>query len=126
MLLIGELGAGKTVFAQGFASGLGYEGPVTSPTFVLVQQYEGRLTMFHSDMYRLGSLSEVADLGLVEIGVEGVLVIEWGDFARPVVGSDFLEVVIDLDGEGRRMLAFTPVGESWERRATLLAQAVGS
>lgn len=77
---IGPLGAGKTCFLQGLARGLGVMTDVTSPTFVLVNQYRGRLPVYHVDAYRTGSLTELVDLGLEEmLHGEGVTVVEWAD-----------------------------------------------
>lgn len=79
VLLFGDLGAGKTAFVRGLARGLGGEdGEVTSPTFTLVQEYPGRLTLYHADLYRL-TPPEVEDLGLDELTETGVLAIEWAD-----------------------------------------------
>ena len=80
LLLYGDLGAGKTAFVRGLAQGLGAsDEDVSSPTFTLVQEYRGgRLTLFHADLYRL-TPAEAADLGLDEIGEDGVLAIEWAD-----------------------------------------------
>jgi len=87
VVLAGTLGAGKTTFAQGFARGLGVEGPVTSPTFTLVRQYPCRLGLLvHADVYRLEHLAEVADLGLPQLADDGVALVEWGDAAVPALG----------------------------------------
>jgi tRNA threonylcarbamoyladenosine biosynthesis protein TsaE len=102
ILLIGELGAGKTAFAQGFAAALGVEGPVTSPTFALVRQYRcaGTApvdTLLHADVYRTGSLGEVVELALAELVEErAIALIEWGDLAAPAVGDDVVEVTLEL------------------------------
>jgi len=102
ILLIGDLGTGKTAFAQGFAAGLGVAGPVTSPTFALVRQYpcadgEAVETLIHADVYRTGSLGEVAELALAELVEErAVALIEWGDLAAPAVGENVLEVTLAL------------------------------
>jgi tRNA threonylcarbamoyladenosine biosynthesis protein TsaE len=100
ILLVGDLGAGKTVFAQGFAAGLGVEGPVTSPTFTMVRQYRCGADspvelLIHADVYRTGSLSEVVDLALAELVEErAVALIEWGDKAAPALGDDVVEVAL--------------------------------
>jgi tRNA threonylcarbamoyladenosine biosynthesis protein TsaE len=78
--LSGELGAGKTCFARGVARALGVGGPVTSPTFTLVNEYRGTLTVYHVDAYRTAGPAELSDLGLDEyFDGEGVTVVEWAD-----------------------------------------------
>ena len=77
--LNGDLGVGKTVFTQGFAAGLGIAGPVNSPTFTIVQQYEdGRLPLYHFDVYRIGDISEMDEIGYEDFFYgQGVTLIEW-------------------------------------------------
>jgi tRNA threonylcarbamoyladenosine biosynthesis protein TsaE len=107
LLLYGDLGAGKTAFVRGLAQGLGAPpDEVSSPTFTLVQEYRGgRLTLFHADLYRL-TPAEAADLGLHEIGEDGVLAIEWADrLAGPP--SPTLTVRIDAIGANRRRIVIT-------------------
>jgi tRNA threonylcarbamoyladenosine biosynthesis protein TsaE len=99
VLLAGDLGAGKTAFAQGFGAALGVDEPITSPTFALVRQYSchhGAIrTLLHADVYRLDHLQEIVDLGLGELVEDGaVAVVEWGDVAEPVLGSGSLTVHI--------------------------------
>jgi tRNA threonylcarbamoyladenosine biosynthesis protein TsaE len=123
IVLAGEMGAGKTAFAQGFGRALGVTEPITSPTFTLVHSYPcGDLTLHHADLYRLDRTDEVADLALVELAeFDGIVLVEWGDVASSSFG-DHLEVRIettdelgdfddldDLDGPGD---ADEPSGES--------------
>ncbi len=131
VLLTGDLGAGKTTFAQGLAAALGVDEPVTSPTFTLVRSYgvpagaggaRGVRTLLHADMYRLDRLHDVAELGLAEQVEDGaVLLVEWGDVAAPVLGGDRLEVALADLGETTRRMTLTWRGASWERRAGELA-----
>jgi tRNA threonylcarbamoyladenosine biosynthesis protein TsaE len=79
VLLTGELGAGKTTFVRGVARGTGSSAPVASPTFQLVRIYAGRVQLAHVDLYRIETLSELADLGLDELLDAGAVVVEWGD-----------------------------------------------
>jgi tRNA threonylcarbamoyladenosine biosynthesis protein TsaE len=126
VLLAGELGTGKTVFAQGFGRGLGVEEPVTSPTFTLVRTYEGRITLVHADVYRLDHLQEVVDLALPELLDEGgVALVEWGDMAAAALAPDFLEVVLELGaGDDDRMLTLRAIGRRWSQRLAPLALAL--
>lgn len=104
VLLYGELGAGKTAFVRGLARGLGApESEVSSPTFTLVQEYAGRVPLFHVDLYRLEP-KEVEDLGLEElVSGDGVVAIEWAErwHARP---DDAIEVRLEHAGEDQRRI----------------------
>jgi tRNA threonylcarbamoyladenosine biosynthesis protein TsaE len=103
---IGELGAGKTCFIQGLARGLGVTGDVTSPTFVLVNQYRGRLPVHHLDAYRTGSLTELADLGIEEmLHGDGVTVVEWADKLLPLLPRRTVIVTISGLGDEPREIA---------------------
>jgi tRNA threonylcarbamoyladenosine biosynthesis protein TsaE len=126
ILLIGELGAGKTAFAQGFATALGVTDPITSPTFTLMHDHEGRLRLLHLDIYRMDRLQEVIDLGLEELLDEGaVALVEWGDAAAPVLPANFLEISITYgEADDSRVFAFRVVGPSWSPRQRALADAV--
>jgi tRNA threonylcarbamoyladenosine biosynthesis protein TsaE len=137
VLLAGDLGAGKTAFAQGFGRALGVRGPITSPTFALLRQYpcgEGAVrTLLHADVYRLDHLQEIVDLGLGELVEDGgVAVVEWGDVAEPVLGPGSLTVTIapgpaDLGGEAdedTRSISIRPIGTGWDSRWEQLVAAV--
>ena len=109
VLLIGDLGAGKTAFVRGLAEGLGVPPEeVSSPTFTLIQEYRGgRVPLIHVDLYRLNDAREIDELGLEELGLESVLAIEWAEkLPRPV--ADAITVRID-HGEGdNRVLTLSP------------------
>jgi tRNA threonylcarbamoyladenosine biosynthesis protein TsaE len=130
VVLAGEMGAGKTAFAQGVAHGLGVKDTVTSPTFTLVRDYEGRIPMHHLDVYRLDHLNEVNELGLAELLDDGaVTLIEWGDVVLPVLPTDFLEVRLqygegDEVAEDERTLSLRVVGPSWAGRIRAIGDAL--
>ena len=123
VLLSGELGAGKTAFAQGFGQGLGITDQITSPTFTLARHYEGRLPLHHIDVYRLERLSEMQDIGIPELlDSGGVLLIEWGDAIEPAIPADYLEIrLLYGAGDDDRDLELRCVGSRWTaRRRTLV------
>ena len=126
ILLAGDLGAGKTAFAQGFGAALGVEEPIVSPTFTLARQYQGRLRLHHLDVYRLDRIDEIFDVGLPElIEDDGVVLIEWGDVVRAELPPDLLQIDITLgDGDDDRTLALTTVGARWADRAPSLSAAL--
>ena len=99
--LNGDLGVGKTVFTQGFAAGLGIAGPVNSPTFTIVQQYEdGRLPLYHFDVYRIGDISEMDDIGYEDCFYgQGLTLIEWSELIREILPENVTEVTIEKDME---------------------------
>jgi len=107
---IGELGAGKTCFLQGLARGLGVESMVTSPTFVLVNHYRGRLPVYHLDAYRTETLTELLDIGVEDLlHGDGVTVIEWADKLLPLLPSHTITVTITgLGDEPRRIVIENP------------------
>jgi tRNA threonylcarbamoyladenosine biosynthesis protein TsaE len=107
---IGELGAGKTCFLQGLARGLGVESVVTSPTFVLVNQYRGRLPVYHLDAYRPETLSELLEIGVEEmLHGNGVTLIEWAEKLLPLLPSHTITVTITgLGDEPRRIVVEAP------------------
>jgi len=103
---IGELGAGKTCFLQGLVRGLGVTETATSPTFVLINQYRGRLPVYHLDAFRTESLTELLDLGLEEfLYGDGVTVVEWADKLLPLLPAHAIVVTISgLGDEPREIL----------------------
>lgn len=99
--LMGDLGVGKTVFTQGLARGLGIQEPVSSPTFTIVQVYEeGRLPFYHFDVYRIGDVEEMDEVGFDDyIMGEGVSLIEWADLIEEILPEKRTEVRIEKDLE---------------------------
>jgi tRNA threonylcarbamoyladenosine biosynthesis protein TsaE len=104
VLLRGDLGAGKTAFVRGMAASVGVSSDdVSSPTFTLVQEYRGRLRLYHVDLYRVANAAEADELGLDDMSESGILAIEWAEkLARVPPGS--IDVLIeDLGGDARRI-----------------------
>lgn len=131
ILLAGEMGAGKTAFAQGFGAAFGITEPMTSPTFTLVHSYDldapmrGIRTLHHADLYRLDRTAEVADLALGELAeFGGVVLVEWGDVVDGVFG-DHLTIHLDQDPDDEaddlaldraRLINVTGTGSTWAAR----------
>ncbi len=128
LLLVGDLGAGKTAFTQGFGRGLGIDDQITSPTFALVQGYTGRLDLHHLDVYRLANISEAHDLGISELlDDDAVTVIEWGDTITRTLPRDYLEVRIEFGDEpDDRAVLLTPVGAKWQARCKAMGVALAA
>lgn len=99
--LDGDLGVGKTVFTQGFARGLGIQSDVNSPTFTIIQQYEeGRLPLYHFDVYRIGDISEMDEIGYEDCFYgEGVCLIEWASLVEEIIPETAIEIRIEKDLE---------------------------
>jgi tRNA threonylcarbamoyladenosine biosynthesis protein TsaE len=108
VLLFGDLGAGKTAFVRGVAEGLGIDpGEVSSPTFTLVQEYRGPLALWHVDLYRINHPREIEDLGLDELGAEGITAIEWAEkLPRTPTGAVVVRIA-DTGGETREIVIET-------------------
>lgn len=126
VVLVGDLGTGKTAFTQGLGTGLGVTSTITSPTFALVQSYGGRLDLHHLDVYRLTHLNEALDLGLAEmLDDDAVVVIEWGDTVAPVLPHDYLEVRLTYgETQAERRIEFLGVGSRWQARMRAVAAVV--
>ena len=102
--LSGPLGAGKTTFVHGLAAALGIVGPVPSPTFVLVREYDGRLPLAHVDAYRLEAAEDAYSIGLDELlGGPGITVVEWAERVAELMPDDRLTITLAIDGDGRRV-----------------------
>lgn len=99
--LVGDLGVGKTVFTQGVASGLGIKEPVSSPTFTIIQEYEeGRLPFYHFDVYRIGCIEEMDEIGYEDYFYgDGICLIEWANLIEEIIPEDAVSITIEKDLE---------------------------
>ncbi len=139
VVLSGDMGAGKTAFAQGFGRALGVTEPITSPTFTLVHSYDcGKLTLHHADLYRLERTTEVAELALGELAeFNGIVLVEWGDVVESSFG-DHLVVHLEADPidltapdepdesevlDGVRWIELHGVGSTWAARWSRITAA---
>lgn len=116
--LVGRLGAGKTHLTRAIAEGLGVRNAaaVNSPTFVLIQEYEARLPIYHFDAYRLPGPREFADLGVDEyFGGDGVSLVEWADKVETTLPADHLRIEIDVVDSDRRQFILRGTGERYEK-----------
>ena len=115
--LIGDLGVGKTVFTQGLAKGLEIDEPISSPTFTIVQVYEeGRLPLYHFDVYRIGDVEEMEEIGYEDYFYgNGVSLIEWANLIEEILPEHYTEIKIEKDlekGFDYRKITVTSIGES--------------
>jgi tRNA threonylcarbamoyladenosine biosynthesis protein TsaE len=123
LLLEGDLGAGKTCLSQGIGKGLRVKEPVKSSSFVLVNEYSGRLRVHHADLFRL-SAGEVADLALEESAADGVLLVEWPDRAREEMPEEHLLLRFEIMGDRERRIDLSARGQRYERLlGEVMAQA---
>lgn len=99
--LVGDLGVGKTVFTQGMAEGLGITSPVSSPTFTIIQEYyEGRLPFYHFDVYRIGDIEEMEEIGYDDYFFgDGVCLIEWANLIEEILPEKIIRIIIEKDLE---------------------------
>ncbi|MEX2100501.1 MAG: tRNA (adenosine(37)-N6)-threonylcarbamoyltransferase complex ATPase subunit type 1 TsaE [Acidimicrobiia bacterium] len=129
VVLAGQLGIGKTVFAKGIARALGITEPVVSPSFTIVRQYDGgTLPLVHVDVYRLDHLQELHDIGFDDlVGGDAVTIVEWGDRVGSILPADRLEVsmLADATDDDTRVVQFDANGLMWSDRRDALAAAVG-
>jgi len=112
--LYGELGCGKTVFVKGFASALGIEDNITSPTFNIIKEYQnGELPLYHMDVYRLDEVSQ--DIGIKDyFNKGGVTIIEWADLISDKLPEERLDINFKIIDENTRVLVFNPHGKEYE------------
>lgn len=116
--LIGELGAGKTCLAQGLASGLGINPReyVTSPSFTLINEYQGRFPLYHIDLFRLQDRGEVEELGCEEYFCgEGVTIIEWAEKAESLLPEEYLGIKLISLSENQRQISLNPLGPHYRK-----------
>ena len=99
--LVGDLGVGKTVFTQGVAGGLGITEPVSSPTFTIIQEYEeGRLPFYHFDVYRIGCIEEMDEIGYEDYFYgKGICLIEWANLIEEIIPEDAISIMIEKELE---------------------------
>lgn len=99
--LVGDLGVGKTVFTQGIARGLGIDGPVSSPTFTIIQVYDqGRIPFYHFDVYRIGDISEMDEIGYEDYFYgDGLCIVEWANLIEELLPEHYTEIVIEKNLE---------------------------
>ena len=145
VLLVGDLGAGKTTFTRALAVALGVDEPVTSPTFTLVRTYEGdRMNLVHVDAYRLSGPQDADDLALDELSPGAVTVVEWGDIIAPMFGPDVLRIELTVlamavvydegaddegaadEGSQTRTITLRAGGPAWAQRVARLTRSLAS
>jgi tRNA threonylcarbamoyladenosine biosynthesis protein TsaE len=120
LLLTGPLGAGKTALAQGIGAGLGVQGAVTSPTFVIARVHRGEIPLVHADAYRLGDAAdpraEIDDLDLDASAADAVTLVEWGEGLVERLNDQYLQVRIDRLDDDTRVIDLVPHGDDWADR----------
>jgi tRNA threonylcarbamoyladenosine biosynthesis protein TsaE len=126
VLLTGPLGAGKTALVQGIGAGLGVQGAVTSPTFVIARVHRGRPPLVHADAYRLGDRAdpraEIDDLDLDASAEDAVTVVEWGAGLVEQLNDEYLQVSLDRLDDDTRVLELSPYGGDWAARLGRLTE----
>ena len=124
ILLAGELGSGKTCLTQGIAWGLGVTDYAVSPSFVLVREYQGRLPIYHMDLYRLDRLDEIGDLGLDDYFYgRGISVVEWADKGLPLLPPQHLLIRLEFLGENSRTIHLEPRGRRYQELVARLRES---
>ena len=122
--LSGDLGAGKTAFVQGAAAALGVQERVTSPTFILMREYQGAFPVLHLDVYRMSNLQELTDLGFEELlDPSSIVFIEWGDAVTPLLPVEFLEIELRGDADDGREVDIHAHGPGWNERLAVARES---
>ncbi len=111
--LNGELGSGKTVFAKGFASALGVNETITSPTFSIIKEYDGELPLYHMDVYRLDGNTNGVNIEDY-FTKDGVVIIEWADTIKDILPKERLDIKFKVVDENKRILVIIPYGKQYE------------
>lgn len=115
LLMDGDLGTGKTTLTQGIAEGMGIRGVVSSPTFTLLKEYEGRIPLYHFDLYRLEDPGEILDLGFEEYFYgTGVCVVEWANKAEGIWPEQHLQIRLKMVADTKRGLVLTGIGAHYQ------------
>jgi tRNA threonylcarbamoyladenosine biosynthesis protein TsaE len=115
-LLIGTLGTGKTCLTQGIAWGLGVKEYAFSPSFVIIREYHGRLTLYHIDFYRLDRIEEIVDLGLDEyLYGNGICVVEWAEKGIAVLPQEYLTIELSYISDTQRSISLEPRGKRYSQ-----------
>lgn len=116
LCLVGDLGTGKTTFTKALAKGLEIEDDVTSPTFTIVQEYEGRIPLYHFDVYRIEDVSEMEDLPYEEYFYgDGVCVIEWAEMIQEILPKDYMKIQIQYLKDQRRKICFETTNAYYQK-----------
>lgn len=112
ILLSGDLGAGKTLLVQGIAEGLQIDDDITSPTFNLVKEYQGKYSLYHMDLYRIDLVEDLYNIGFLDyFDRAGVVVIEWPEIALDLIPEDYLYITVEVINDNKRKLIFNSEGE---------------
>lgn len=126
--LSGDLGAGKTAFTKGIGKGLGVEEYVTSPTYTIINEYSGRIPLFHFDVYRLESVDEMYELGYEEYFFgEGAVVLEWADNVKEIIPPERLWItILKTKDDNSREIILEPTGDKYHDLVKELANDEGT
>ena len=127
LALTGDLGAGKTMMTQSIARGMGIEDYITSPTFTIVQEYEGRIPFYHFDVYRIADSEEMYYIGFEDyLRKDGAVVIEWSEIIRNILPDERMQIDIVYAPEGGRYFTLNAYGRRHEELLEEISQKLGA